>query len=957
MNGEDLLELFLQEGWEGLNTIEGVVTRLRAGAVDQRTNKDALYAALSFSAHRLRGTAGLYGYPQLAALAALTERLTESRPQLLSEHREQLLDLLELLSLGQRRALNSIGAGQGEGELGLYFAEVGGAQALQALLRAVPGAFAPRRPEELAAPAETEVVVTEHSGLAAELQAFVRQNAEIWSFFAPEAREYLDTLRTELDMKTEADVTRLFRAAHTLKGSAFMVGLPVMGQLAHRLEDLMDAVRERGLPLEGVTTDLLLRGTSLLEQMLSKAEAQPPTGETGPEDTLLPDLRTLESQIQSWLSGESAPERGTDIRDEPDHQPATLDPLGPTSALMPSPSQSIRVSTERLDRLMEGVGQLVMSRARLDSQMERLVRIEESLSASHSRVQRVVRDFEEKYLNPDMLRSAQTEGTRKEQASAGDPLLGPLNEAFQDLELDSYDDMNILARSVTEMSADLSEVRRQLNTGSTALRNEAATFSKLLRTLRADVARTRRVTLEQAYSRPRRWAGNQPHAELVMLGGDLEVDAFLTQGLAEVLLHLVTNAFTHAQESPEERARSGKPARGRVTVAARQNGPLLQLSVSDDGRGISVEKIREQALARGLRSARELTELSDDDTLRLILLPGLSTAQQITSEAGRGVGMDIVASTVRRMGGEFQISTRLGQGTTFTLRVPLTQQVVHLLTVQVGPHRLGFPTANIAALHSIKTSEVQGDGAERRLPDGTPLYLLQPLWNTPIPQVELSVVRLKTGSGEVAFGVDQFGNIAEAVIAPPGSCLEPLGYVSGTTVAADGTPALLPDAAGLIRLIQSGAASTEVTRILGPSQPLPIRSLLLVDDSLSVRRAVSRMLERAGYQVITANDGVEALELLRGGLKVQAVLTDLEMPRANGFEVIEGVRRQSPDLPVVVMTTRSGEKHQRVAFQLGASDYFSKPVDEVLLIRCLGRLLETNQPECVTAEAGGVQTP
>jgi len=956
MNDEDLLELFLQEGWEGLNTIEGVVTSLRAGPVDQLTNQDALYAALSFSAHRLRGTAGLYGYPQLAALAALTERLTESRPQLSPQHRDQLLDLLELLSLGQRRALNSIGAGQGEGELGLYFAEVGGAQALQALLRAAPGAFAARRPEESAAPAEPQVVVAEPSGLTAELQAFVRQNAEIWSFFAPEVREYLDVLRAELEMKTEADVTRLFRAAHTLKGSAFMVGLPVMGQLAHRLEDLMDAVRERGLPLEGATTDLLLRGTSLLEQMLSKAEAQFPAGETGPEDTLLPDLRTLESQIQTLLSDEPAPERGTGDREETGHGQATLDPLGPTSGLTPSTSQSIRVSTERLDRLMDGVGQLVMSRARLDSQMERLARIEESLNSSHARVQRVVRDFEEKYLNPDMLRSAQAEGTRAEQESAGDHLHGSLNETFQDLELDSYDDMNILARSVTEMSADLGEIRRQLNTGHTALRDEAATFSKLLRTLRADVARTRRVTLEQAYSRPRRWAGNQPHAELVMLGGDLEVDAFLTQGLAEVLLHLVTNAFTHAQESPDERARSGKPARGRVTVAARQNGPLLQLSVSDDGRGISVEKIREQALARGLRSARELTELNDDDTLRLILLPGLSTAQQVTSEAGRGVGMDIVASTVRRMGGEFQISTRLGQGTTFTLRVPLTQQVVQLLTVQVGPHRLGFPTANIAALHSVQTSEVQGDGAERRLPDGTPLYLLQPLWNTPVPQVELSVVRLKTGSGEVAFGVDQFGNIAEAVIAPPGSCLEPLGYVSGTTVAANGTPVLIPDAAGLIRLIQGGTASTGVPRTHGPTELLPAKSLLLVDDSLSVRRAVSRMLERAGYRVVTANDGLEALELLRGGLRVEAVLTDLEMPRANGFEVIEEVRRRYPDLPVVVMTTRSGEKHQRVAFQLGASDYFSKPVDEVLLIRCLGRLLEESQAGSTTVEAGGVQT-
>jgi len=958
MNDEDLLELFLQEGWEGLSTLESVIVALRAGA-DDGTSRDAYYGALSMGAHRLRGTAGLYGYPQLAALAALAERLTDPRPQLLPKQRDQLLDLLELLTLGLHRALTGIGAGQGEGELGLFFAEVGGAQALQALLRAAPSAFAARRPEEgHGSPTlEAKLPETVPGGPEAELQGFVRQNAELWSFFAPEAREYLDVLRTELEKGLKADVLLLFRAAHTLKGSAFMVGLPLMGQLAHRLEDLMDAVRELRVPLEGSAAKLLLEGTALLEQMLLTAEGTPDLSLR-----LLPALRTLERQVQTLLSGDNPEPVPEDPRPPAESE---LDGLTLTSSVAPSPAgQLIRVSSERLDGLMDKVGQLIMSRARLDNQLERLSQIEESFSVSHARVQRVVRDFEEKYLNSDMLRdvhsdSAQTGADNGTDTTELDKLRGTISEVFEELEFDSYDDMNILARSVTEMSADLGELRRQLSMGGEALRDETATFSKLLRTLRADVARTRRVTLAQAYVRPRRWARGQTHADLTLMGSELEVDAFLAQGISEVLLHLVTNAFTHGQEHREERERSGKPPRGQVNVVARQNGTLLELSVSDDGRGISTSRVRDQALARGLRSARELNEMNDEEVLRLILLPGLSTAPEVTSEAGRGVGMDIVASTVRRMGGEFQIATQPGEGTTFTLRLPLTQQVVDLLTVQVGPYRLGFSTANIAGLRSVQASEVLGDGEQRRLPDGTPLYLLQPLWNPAQwsgsqPGGEFGVVVIRTAAGEVAFGVDAFGSIAEAVIEPPGFCLEALGYVSGTTVAADGTPVLLPDAAGLIRLVRSW--NDPATEAQTGARAPQISRLLLVDDSLSVRRAVSRMLERAGHQVVTASDGLEALELLRDGLQVQAVLTDLEMPRANGFEVIEEVRRHYPHLPVVVMTTRSGEKHQRLAFQLGASDYFSKPVDEALLTRCLAQLLVVGVSASGTLESGDAQT-
>jgi chemosensory pili system protein ChpA (sensor histidine kinase/response regulator) len=1045
--------VFLLEGWEGLAVMEAQIDQLRAtvpasdvapleasapaGVVPPVSAAPAVvspvaphpdsphYATLSLLAHRLRGSAGLYGFPQLAGLAAIAERLTESRPRLQDPQREQLLDVLELVTLGLRRALNDVSAGRNEGEVGLHFAQVGGASRLQALLRSAPLAFTAPRSARLAPLDDLERPAGStdrpaSTGLSHDLQVFAQNNAEIWSYFAPEVREYLEALRTELDRSeqdqtgpdlpgpdasTQADVTRMFRAAHTIKGSAFMVGLSDMGHLAHGLEDLLTAVREQTLPLRPVASTLLAQGVTLLEQMLLTAEGQ--------ADLKATEIEGYGASVRALLRGEVSPAN----RDETEAAlPVAV--LAPTEIAPLRSAQSIRVGTERLDKIMDGVGQLVMSRARLDRQLARLSKLEDSLQVSHARVARVVRDFEERYLNPDLARTAAPTTDAAPVAGAensdlstrASDLSTTVRELFEELEFDSYDDINILARSVTELSADLNELRQQFQGGSAALRAESDTFSKLLRELRGDVARTRRVAISQAYTRPRRWTRGQSQAELVTLGGELEVDAFLTQGLSEVLMHLVTNAYSHAftpgDEGQQARRQLGKPQTGRVVLGATRRGSLLDVIVSDDGHGIQVQNVRDQALARGLRSARELAELGDEEALRLIFLPGLSTAAQLTNEAGRGVGMDIVASTVRRLGGELLVASVPGEGTTFTLRLPLTQQVVELLTVRVGPHPLGFPAASIVRLLEVESGDVSGgvapggvpgsvsgtvgpqkiqrvsegervserkqgeeglqDGLQpqlgldgsadfsrsgapalRRLPDGTPLYFLQTLWGQPQPTGTLKVLVMTTQAGPVGFAVDDFGGIAEAVVSPPGLLLGALDYVSGTTVTPDGEPVLLPDTAGLVR--QAARSNGTMGAALDKAQPGPVqrKRLLLVDDSLSVRRVVSRMLERAGYSVLTASDGQEALDLLRADNDVAAVLTDLEMPRLNGFEVIEEVRRRGLSMPIVVMTTRAGEKHQRLAFQLGANDYFSKPVDEALLTRCLERL--TMQPSLIQA--------
>ncbi len=902
MNPSELLETYLQDGQEALASFASALARLRAG--DASALQD-----LAVLAHRMKGTGALYGHPQTARLAALAERLLESRPQLPPQGRALLVDVLERTEVCLRSALDNLARGRGEGELGLAFAQMGGPQALRELLRLHPEAFRPVHSVTGAVHGAPD------ASPGAALPAFKLANEDVWEYFAPEVREHLEALRAGLDDGGTEALSVMFRAAHTIKGSSYMVGLPLLGDLAHGLEDLMTAVRDGQLPLAGRAQGLLQEGAALCERVLAAAEGAP-----GDLDAPLAALR---ARVAALLAGDP----------EPETAPAPEAPA-PTAPVAPA-RQTVRVGVDTLDAVMDLVGELVSARARLEGVTMRLEALEASLAASHERVQRQVRDFEERYLNPDMARADTPE--LPDEASGG--LRRSVGELFADLELDSYNDLNILARAVTELSADLGELRGQYAGGLEDLRGEQESLGKLLRRLRASVSRTRHVPFEQALTRVRRWARGRPELNLSVQGEGVQVDAFVAEALAEALLHLATNALVHGLDSAESRAALAKPAALTLDVRARARGRFLEVEVSDDGRGLNLSAVRAQALARGLRSARELQDMTDEDAARLIFLPGLSTAAAVTGEAGRGVGMDVVAARLRRLGGEVRVVSTPRLGTRFTLRVPLDQQVGEVLVTRVGPHPLGFMGAAVRRLLELSPHDLTRDGGVERLPDGTPLVRLQELWGTPVDlHAPVRVVLADSASGPLAFAVDRLERLQEGVIQQPDGLLGSLGYLAGTSVDATGAVLPLLDPAGTARLAGRTAAAPHAQP--GATPTARGARVLLTDDSISVRRAVARMLERGGWQVETAQDGQAALDLLQRDPHFDLLLTDLEMPRVNGFELIEELRRRegTRDLPIVVMTTRAGEKHQQLAFALGASDYFSKPVDETSLLRRLSGL-------------------
>ncbi len=849
--------------------------------------------------HRLHGTAGLYGHPQTAALAALLERLMEGRAHLNTDEAVPVLTaILERAGTSLRHALTRIEQGQSEGDVGLMFADLGGPAQVTELLRTQPFQLQARQASR-----------DEQDELP-----FAVVNAAIWEDFGPEAAELTATLRAGLHSDTP-DLTALFRAAHTLKGSSAMVGLSDMAEVGHAMEDLLGAAREDAVTLDRALP-LIDDGLNVVELVLAHAEGQV--------------REAPQTRIQGYRAAVSALLSGQD--------PAALLPTPEVNAApLPETRLSVRVDSARLDGMLDDVAGLVAARARLNGLLLRQQQIAASLDAAHERVQRTVRDFEERYLNPNLTPGGASAGVPLDRLGGPTPAR-PADLGLQDrladfgaLELDSYDDLNILARAVTELSADLVEVRAQTAQAIGSLGDELTGLEKLTRQLRGELSRARLVALDRVTAPLHRWAGRRDDLKLTVHGEDSLIDAQYAAPLGQALLHLLTNAAVHGAQSPEERAAQGKKALLQVGVEAHVADGHLHVTVRDDGRGLNYEALRQRALQAGHLSAGELSRMTDAQTAQLVFLPGLSTAAQVTQEAGRGVGMDAVRDTITRLGGRVSISSVPGQGTATTLHVPVAQQIADVLVLRAGTQRVAVLATQVQGMSVL---DDQGPA-----PDGS--VDLNVLWGeTPAEQRYVARLALpEDEGGTLHLIVDEFQNLQEIVLRPAGNLLSPLEYLSGMTTLNDehgqAYPVAVLNPSGLRRARparrdrQVAAAAHSAGRIL------------LVDDSLSVRRHVGRSLERFGYQVATASDGQEALERLLAGEQADLLLSDLEMPRMNGFELLRAVR-SSPahtQLPVVIMTTRAGEKHQQLAMELGANDYLAKPAEERLLHRRLDALL------------------
>jgi chemosensory pili system protein ChpA (sensor histidine kinase/response regulator) len=495
------------------------------------------------------------------------------------------------------------------------------------------------------------------------------------------------------------------------------------------------------------------------------------------------------------------------------------------------------------------------------------------------------------------------------------------------------------------MTADLSEIGIQLENLTRTFRRETEVFEKVTRNLRLEAGRLRLVPVGRFYQRLRRQVRQTAQAtgkgvRLELTGENVEVDNLVLDGLADSLIHLVNNAVVHGIEATDARAKRGKPSDGVVRVSARRRGNSLILEVQDDGNGINIESVKRKAVERGLRTQEDVDALSREQAAELVFLPGLSTAETVTDRAGRGVGMDVVYAAIRRLKGTVSIQSEPGFGSRFTLRIPASLIVSDILAFNIAGEDFAVPGESVRALRSVTENDLVHQDDKRYFDyQGERLEVLYLADVLGLPRAadakRFPIMVLETEETRTAYQVEHFTGLEQAVVRPLQDPFTTITHLSGATVNADGNVVMLLDPNGLLRL-ERGEVIANILETRVQRQ----RHILLVDDSLSVRKVVSGMLQRMGALVTTAADGQDALDLILTGNTFDAIITDLEMPRLSGFELVDELRRRPAfaKLPVAMLTTRASDKHREFALALGVNEYFSKPIDDTRLQRWLDRM-------------------
>jgi chemosensory pili system protein ChpA (sensor histidine kinase/response regulator) len=950
----EVLSFFVPEAEEYLDAMDGLIQTLRASPDDE----DARHR-LFRAAHTLKGSAYTVGFQVIGDVAHPVEdcmiAVREGRLSLTLELLDRLAEAARVTRLVLR--------GDQEEFLRLQ-SEV---PAVICTLRARhDGAGAPPpAPPQVPFPHVQEVqpVPALPDGTDAAAAALPQGapmpadyfvpvlDPEVESYFLPEAQEYLESLEANLlrldkDPQNRELINQLFRTAHTLKGSAYTVGFQSIGDLIHHVEDFMGAVRDNRLHVLPGHTDQMLQAIDVVRVLLAR-DSEIVAGTRGRFEAALAKMKQLEEgkPIESttgrvWGSPVAEAEHSV----EPLSRPAAV------KAAEGAPVEErevVRVSYARLERLMNLVGELVIGRGRLEQRLRALEQLSQQVLVFKTRLIGSVQGFEEKYT----FTYQSVPGQTAEPAAPGVPGMSD----FGSLELDKYDDFNILARRISEVTADISESMSQLNGSIRKAHDDMSQLQQLTLGMRDEIARARMVPVGTPFTRFRRAIRDIARAcnkevTLVTSGEHTEVDTGVVERLVDPLIHLVRNAVYHGIESPADRLAKGKPAAGTVYLHAAHRGNSIIVEVEDDGAGLDYDRIRAKAVTLGLVRADQAARLSEAETLKFIFAPGFSTAEKIGEQAGRGVGLDAVNQVIERMGGHIDVESVQGVGTKFTLVLPLTLLIATALLVRTGEERYAIPLTGIReiTMPTVTTLQQTGDRTVLQLAEeAIEVHALRHLLHRQQGEVNpaLPVVIVRTAAGPAGLAVDELLGRQEIVIKTLGA-LKPLedSAFGGATVDPEGRVILVIDPARLLARRPGMAPAVEPPS--PAANPVAGRSdtgtdpeeqgqagILLIDDSLSIRKFVGRMLESAGYQVETAVDGEDGLRKASAA-NYRLIITDLEMPKFNGFEVVQALRSrpQTRQTPVVVMTTRAGDKHRQMTLQMGANAHIPKPVDEQTLI-------------------------
>ncbi|MBF2057446.1 MAG: hybrid sensor histidine kinase/response regulator [Cyanobacterium sp. T60_A2020_053] len=603
--------------------------------------------------------------------------------------------------------------------------------------------------------------------------------------------------------------------------------------------------------------------------------------------------------------------------------------------------QTVRVSAQQLQQLNNLFGKLVLERNRVNLRLEQLQRFSQLMNQRMEKLEDSNQELRRWY---DKSSVAGMVGLQS-------ALRGGLNEQFDALELDRYTDIHLISQGQIETIIQLKEVKEDINLGLQEINQGIQELNQTIRALQNNMTRIQMrpfSDLVKSFPRLIRDLSLQygKQVTLKISGDNTLLDRTLIESLQSPMIHLIRNAFDHGIESPEIRQSNGKPTMGNITISALNRGTKTIITIEDDGQGINLGKIKQRLMGMG-KSSLEIDFMSQNEVINSIFAPGFTTADKVTELSGRGVGMDVVRSNLEDIGGDIQVKTAMGKGTTFTLSVPFNSSILRVMIVESGGTFLAIPVNSVRevrVIHQGDNSTVSWQQQELSvIPLTEILSFNRPFQPVPMagnPIINQSVVIIVgEGEGLGALEVERFWGEQEVTIRPIESYIPlPTGFIS-SLILGDGRVLPLVDPVALIQNTYENSNDLLFSSL--PFTPSVNRSILIVDDSINIRRYLASTLEKAGYLVEEAKDGQEAVNKLLGGLAVEAVICDIEMPNLDGYGVLEEIkgRREFDSLPIIMLTSRSNEKHRQIAFNLGATDYFSKPYNEQELLTRISTII------------------
>ena len=928
----ELAEIFLEEGFDIIE---------RAGASLQRWMEDVdntyEVEALQRDLHTLKGGARMADIREIGDLAHELEYLYEG---LCAGSYRASPSLFTLLQSCHDRLAAMLDAVRAYREL------PSGLDLIETIRR-----FRANPEEQLSMP--SSVALTSAQDAA---------EAEILDIFVEEADELLEEMesalgRWEATRDGVAPLADMMRVLHTLKGGARLAAQGRLGDMAHDLEHRLGEAQLQG---ESWTDSLFLDVQAGYDGLLKEVESMRSRLSSEPEVVFTEQIPegVEEDQPQSSVIVLETPIVAASVQAPTTNAPAKVLPFvrkaeqaALDAASRRAPQELVKVPAELLEGLVNLAGETSIFRGRVEQQVSDVGFTLSEMEATIERVRDQLRRLDTE-TQAQILSRYQAEAER-----AG-------YDDFDPLEMDRHSQLQQLSRALFESASDLLDLKETL-----AARNRDAETLLLQQArvnteLQEGLMRTRMVPFDRLVPRLRRIVrqvagelGKQVEFHVGNATG--EMDRSVLERIVAPLEHMLRNAVDHGIETAAKRVAAGKPEQGNIRLDLTREGGDIVLSLSDDGAGINLEAVRRKALERGLMVPGN--DLSDHEILQFILEAGFSTAEQVTQISGRGVGMDVVHSEVKQLGGSMSIESTLGSGTRFLIRLPFTVSVNRALMVYSGEDLYAIPLNTIEGIVRVSPYELEAyyqPGASRFEYAGQTYelrYLGELLNNGQRPKLvgqslPLPVILVRSNEHSVAVQVDSLAGSREIVVKSLGPQFATVPGISGATILGDGRVVVILDLLATIRVLHTHLLTQQQPlRLLGNDEPVETEVdrptlVMVVDDSVTVRKVTSRLLERNGMNVMTAKDGVDAITQLQER-KPDIMLLDIEMPRMDGFEVATLVRHdeQLKDLPIIMITSRTGEKHRDRAMGIGVNEYLGKPYQESLLLEAIQQLVTRHE--------------